>query len=157
MAEIPLHGKLAAGRVALVDDADVALVSAYRWFFLPSGYAHANPYLGNYRKGSVYMHRLILQPPDGMDTDHRNRNRLDNRRGNLRVATRSQNLANKTPQPGKYRGLKKERRAVTWQARIKVRGRTICLGNYRTPEEAAAAYNKAAKEHFGDFAVLNAV
>jgi hypothetical protein len=157
LAEIRLYGRLGVGRFALVDDADLSLVSGYRWYLLPSGYAHAKPYLGNYRKGSVYMHRLILQPPAGMDTDHRNHDRLDNRRQNLRMATRSQNLANRSPRPGKFRGLKKERNAATWQARIKVNQRTICLGNFRTRIEAAQAYNEAARKHFGEFAVLNAV
>ena len=157
MAEIALGGKRGRGKVALVDDADIPLVSGYRWHFSPHGYAYARPYLGNYRKATIYMHRLILDPPGEFQTDHANRNKLDNRRVNLRVATVSQNRANKNIAPGRIKGIKKERSAATWQARIKVNQKTICLGNFRTPEQAALAYNEAAKLHFGEFAVLNAL
>ena len=141
----------------MVDDADLPIISSYRWHLSPHGYAYARPYLGNYRKATVYMARLILQTPDGLETDHANHDRLDNRRANLRVATIQQNRANRIPIPGRFRGVQKEPHAATWRARIKVNQRTLVLGNFKTAEAAALAYNDAAKLHFGEFAVLNAL
>src|SRR5688572_14268873 len=96
--EIPLT----RGYVALVDSGDVASVAPYRWHVdlrirggQPFGYAAS---IQGGRK--VYMHRLILGAPRGMDVDHENRDGLDNRRCNIRVATRSQNIGRASRKAG---------------------------------------------------------
>ncbi|SRR5713101_4575271 len=90
--------ELTQGRVAVVDDDDFERLAQWRWQY-DCGYAsrreRITPYgtARKYRK--IYMHREILNPPKGMDTDHENGNRLDNRRANLRLATRAENLRNR--------------------------------------------------------------
>jgi len=109
----------------------------------------------------VLLHRLVLarkigRPLErGEEVDHINRNGLDNRRCNLRLATRSQNCANKpayrTNRSG-YKGVRWSSRAQKWIAYIRVRGQHKYLGRHTTPEAAHQAYLAAAIEAFGEFA-----
>lgn len=105
---------------------------------------------------TVYMHREIMGTPKGMDTDHIDRNGLDNRKCNLRICTRSQNNHNRQPRTdcdSRYKGVAKQRKR--WMAHIQYNGRSIFLGEYDTEIEAAKAYDKKAKEFFGEFARPN--
>lgn len=97
---------------------------------------------------------------NGEEIDHKNRNPLDNRRENLRYCTHSQNLANKSMQVNSktgYRGVDFHKARGKFRARIVVKDRSIHLGRFNTPEEAALAYNIAAKEIYGEFAFLNVI
>ena len=106
---------------------------------------------------SYGAHRLAWQFVTGawpeQEIDHINRDRMDNRWDNLRVATTSQNHANNTRKVGKYgfKGVSTATRS-RWLAKIRVYGRLHHLGSFDTKEEAHAAYCRAAKEHFGEFA-----
>lgn len=107
------------------------------------------------------LHRLIMGLPT-KEVDHINGNRLDNRRCNLRLASRSENASNRGPQRKKnqhpYKGIKFHNRpALTkkWQAAIKVNGVTFSGKYYATPIEAARAYDELAIKHHGQFARLN--
>lgn len=102
---------------------------------------------------TLYLHRFVLGDPEG-EVDHRNRNGLDNRRSNLRVCNRSLNNANHRAREG-FRGVSRDRRQDRWKARITVDYKEHWLGGYATAEEAAKAYDAAAREHFGEFATLN--
>lgn len=73
---------------ALVDDEDYNWLSYFKWHYA-NGYAQSN-----LLKNRLSMHSLIMNTPKGMDTDHINHNTLDNRRENLRICTRSENLLN---------------------------------------------------------------
>lgn len=97
------------------------------------------------------LHRLLLDLPEGVETDHVNRNPADNRRSNLRVATRSQNLANRRPpaRTRNYTGVCPNYNR--WQARVG----DIYVGVFATEEEAAKARDRAAQQIYGEFAVLN--
>lgn len=87
------------------------------------------------------------------DVDHINGVRSDDRWANLRLATRSQNCANGKAKSGNRSGFKGVRRDKNrWVATIMVQGRSIYLGRHSTPEQAHAAYMKAAEKHFGEFA-----
>jgi hypothetical protein len=82
-----------------------------------------------------------------MDVDHINADRNDNRRENLRVCTRSQNMANM-----KRAGKGVCRHRDKWKARITVNYKSIYLGCFDSKSDALAAYESAAAYHFGDYA-----
>lgn len=160
--EVPLYGKNARGRVALVDEADFDLVTQFRWFVReaerprrPDGpYAYANPCRDG-RQRTVLMHRLITGWPS---TDHVNHNGLDNRRENLRPATASQNGANRRPVLGHtspYKGVGWYVKLGKWSARIRCNGKARHLGYFTDEADAARAYDAAARQMFGEYASLN--
>jgi len=145
MKEIILKG----GQIALVSDIDYEMVSKHKWSIL-NGYAVIC--------GTVTsMHRIIMgDSPMGIVIDHANRNKLDNRRENLRPCTYSQNSANVGKRDNTYSIFK----GVTaygnkFRASITVRWEAIPLGIYDSEQQAAKAYNIAAKYYFKEFSVLN--
>ncbi len=104
------------------------------------------------------MHRLILNAPDGIQVDHVNRNRLDNRRSNLRIATDLQNHFNTVKRSHNttgYKGVSRYHKLDRWYARIALHGKVYYLGIHNSPEEAARAYDAKARELFGEFAWTN--
>lgn len=163
MQLIALHGKIATGRTVMVDDEDCGLVSAYRWRAyersLPTG-GIKGPYAltavwQDGRAIQIQMHRLITGWPL---VDHINHDGLDNRRANLRPATIAQNRQNSLPLAGcssRYKGVTWHRQLKKWQAQIGVNGRKIYLGIFASEEDAANAYNAAAADAFGAYALLN--
>jgi hypothetical protein len=101
-----------------------------------------------------------MDAPADLEVDHINHNGLDNRRSNLRLATPSQNNANQRPRQdarltSKYKGVYYDKSRGRWAATIHVDGRTRGLGRYDTEDAAAAAYDHAAAEVWGEFALLN--
>lgn len=99
-----------------------------------------------------------MSAPPGVEVDHINGNPLDNRRHNLRLCDRSENLANTHKRPGgtsRFKGVSWCNRDKKWVAHIEVRGRQKNIGGFRSEEEAAAAYNRAATEAWGEFAKVN--
>ena len=155
--DVPLSG----GRtVALVDAADFALVSQWKWHVC-NGYAARSVYIPE-TQGSrmVLMHRFLLGISNPkIVVDHINCQTLDNRRANLRPATKSQNTAYQAkPRRGSspYRGVSRSgKRNKPWQGSICVNQRNKSLGTFLTEEEAAHAYDRAARDAFGSFARLN--
>lgn len=148
--QLPFASNKAKGRAAailvahaLVDDADSVLVEAY-WTLSPDGYAKT------YRRGAlVFMHHAVAGKPDGFDISHLNANKLDNRRANLMVATRSQNMIN--PADGAtrrnrscgYRGVTRDdnvrQLAKPWRGKLQLEGRTYQTPRFETAEAAAQA------------------
>jgi hypothetical protein len=138
----------------VIDDEDMVLVSKYKWCLTGKGYVSATV-----NKVTTGIHRLVmgLSPGDGLLIDHINMDKLDNRRCNLRVCTRSQNQCNRKVfknNPLGLRGVKQTGR-TRFSARIWWLNRNIELGTFGSSEEAARAYDKAAKELHGEFARLN--
>lgn len=164
--EVPLYGKKASGRVALVDEADYELVMQYRWRLWENVRlcgSTAGPYAlttapaecAGGKRREIRMHKLIT---GWEQTDHRNHDGLDNQRHNLRDATGAQNNRNRRPEAGTaspYKGVCWHGQAGKWFAKIWVQDRSVCLGFYVDPEDAARAYDAAAREHFGEFAWFN--
>ena len=141
---------LANGRgVALVDDQDYERTSKHRWYYC-RGYAIAS--VGGVTTG---MHRMVVDAPKGMDVDHINGDKLDNRRANLRMATRSQNMANRRGAAAHnrlgVRGVTSDR-GCAYVARIRVQGKLIIIGRFKEIESAAAAHRQALQKYFGEFA-----
>ena len=150
MKKIPL----ANGRgFALVDDEDYEKCMEHKWSIYGSGYAHG------YVDGKlVSMHRWLIDAPKGMEVDHVNMDKLDNRKKNLRLCSSGQNKGNtgvSVSNSSGYRGVyfRKDRR--NFNAQIHIRGRHVHLGTFDDPAEAARAYDRAARKYFGEFARLN--
>jgi|SRR5215472_961266 len=150
--------QLTKGLVAYIDDEDAELVTRYTWHVREStnGVQYA---VTNMRDEDGHwfmrMHRLIMDAPDDMDVDHIDHNGLNNRRNNLRLATRSKNLHHNRRLSGAsgYRGVVAKRGG--WAARISYNDRMLYLGTYDTPREAALARDAKARELFGEFAYQN--
>lgn len=152
---------------ALIDEADAALVGQYNWYVSQSnGDNTAYVVAGIHRNGrpfTVGLHRLLI--PEGENVDHINGNGLDNRRENLRVATRSQNRRNSRKHKSNTTGFKGvcfvkygghgSLLPRPYTATITVNKRKVHLGYFETAEEAARAYDDAARKHYGDFAQPN--
>lgn len=110
-AKIPVFGKHGVGKFMLVDVEDVELVAGVRWYVSWNGYA-TNRSKTNGKNTNLRAHRVIMDAPLGMDVDHINHNKLDNRKSNLRVCTRSENLSNRTGVKGYYYAKSRNRWVV---------------------------------------------
>lgn len=154
IVDMGTHSEIVIGQSRiLIDSQDVDLINKYTWGVVTNGYVYTQRRVGGGRKIRISLHRFLIGTPEGMDTDHINNNRLDNRRSNLRICTTSQNLMNRGKLNGSnpYKGVDKTKNGKRFSARIQ--GKRI--GTFQTAEEAAMAYNNRAKELFRDFAKLN--
>lgn len=143
---------LTQGKVALVDDEDYEYLSKFKWIVsLERGRYYAVRKIPMSGGRNVRMHRDIMNPPNGMDCDHRDHDGLNNQKYNLRVCTRSQNMQNSKGSLA-VKGAYWNRRKQYWQSAIRYNGTSIHLGCFKTQEEAAEAYRKAAVRYFGEFA-----
>lgn len=142
--------------VAKIDIEDYPKVSHLKWY-LSSGYATTTT--KGQRRHTVRMHQLISPAPRGAYIDHANRDKLDNRRRNLRHCSRSQNSANskiaRTNTSG-YRGVCWNKRKRMWQTSVR-QGRTLVRRLFSSPEDAARFYNETVKSLFGEFAHVNEI
>jgi hypothetical protein len=146
--------ELTKGKWAKVDLTDMEKVMFHCWYLCSAGYAYRWQ-----AKRRIYMHRLILGLPPGREpgVDHRNRDRLDNRRSNLRTATRSQQGVNAPKHPGSsgLRGVSWDKRKRKWRADIRTNGKKRTLGYFDDRVAASRAYDWAALEAYGEFSILN--
>jgi hypothetical protein len=148
---------------AIVDDEDFELVSKYRWQITALGYVSRceslPPFKGRRRNRHFPLHRFVLglEPRIRIEVDHRDRNKLNNQKKNLRIATRTQNIANtgirKDKTTSLYKGvtIRRDSNRGIWQARF----RTSSLGMFEHERDAAVAVDIAALRYFNDFAYLN--
>lgn len=144
------------GSYVLIDEDMFDVLSKYNWNERKSSKDHTS-YAST--RDNVKMHRLImgLKVGDKRLVDHINHNGLDNRRCNLRVCTNAENTRNARPSKNatsKYKGVSVSK-CNTYVSRIRVDGKLIQLGTFKSELEAAEKYDVAAKKYFGEFAYLN--
>ena len=147
IAYIPVGMK---GAMAIVDK-EFATLDRYKWCSTPS---YPKAFVN---KKLIAMHRLIMPDKPNMEIDHINRDKLDNRKANLRYATHQQNTWNMSTQKNKhgFRGVRKAAGTKSFHATIGYNNNVLYLGSYKTAKEAAIAYDNMASELFGEYAVLN--
>ena len=146
---------LTQGKFAIVDAANYEWLNQYKWTAMKAGTMW---YARRHSKGKSYlMHREIMQPPPGMVVDHSDHNGLNNLESNLRVCTPTQNQRNCRPIGGSssYKGVSYDKEHRKWEAGITVKGKRIHIGLFDTEIEAARAYDRKARELFGEYAYLN--
>jgi hypothetical protein len=150
---------LTQGKYAIVDPEDFERLNKHKWHAVKQNNTfYAIRCTGPARKTTyIRMHREIINPPDHLVVDHINHNGLDNRKANLRPATRAQNNYNKVAikrkgATSKYKGVAWKKDKNKWRAHIYFNGEGIFLGYFKDEIQAAKAYDKAAKKYYGQFA-----
>lgn len=139
-------------KLAIVDKDDYDSLIKCKWYIRKDGYL-------NNARGKL-IHRIIMNPPSNMVIDHINRDKLDNRKCNLRICNQSQNLFNQESVRGgtsKYKGVHWHTKRKGWIAKIMVNKKLIHIGQFKSELDAANAYNESAKKYYGEFARLNAI
>lgn len=150
--------ELNRGMVAIVDDEDFEELNKYKWTYNPhgGGYASRTDRSGA-KQRTVLMHRVIIGAQKGQQVDHINRNRLDNRKSNLRICSPGENARNaskrKDGKTSSFKGVYKRKEKFT--SHIQVNGKRQFLGYYKDELNAAYYYNEFAKKFHGDYAFLN--
>lgn len=153
---------LTQGKCAVVDDDDFDFLNKFKWHAFRHRkvfYAARTVNLSKTDKKRILMHRQITGLNDKVQqVDHINGDGLDNRKENLRIATNSQNQANKKVSKNNKTGLKGVSPIYTkgyfcgYKAQISHQNKVIYLGCFPTPEDAHEVYKQAAKKYHGEFA-----
>ena len=161
LREIRVCGKVAyvpltQGYEAVIDVDDVGLVSGFSWQVLVlkrQTYALRKHRIGLVYR-NVYLHRALMDAPAGMQVDHMDTDGLNNRRGNLRLATRHQNGQNSRlsrRNTSGFKGVSWDRQRNKWRAKIKFGDKQSHLGLFDSAEGAHAAYCEASARLHGEF------
>ncbi|MGA2093555.1 MAG: AP2 domain-containing protein [Sedimentisphaerales bacterium] len=147
---------------AIVDVEDYYRYGKFQWCMGGTGkkcYAARGVRGADGKLRVTFLHRLIMNAPKGKLVDHKNGNSLDDRRANMRLATRKQNMQNRqktsTKTSSRYIGVYFDRARKKWVAEINYRKRRVFLGRFEAEEAAARTYDEAAKRYRKDFARLN--
>lgn len=147
------------GNVALVDAEDYPLLSRYKWHMTNNGYVETTVVIGG-KKINILMHRFIMGIPTSMVIDHKDGDKLNNTKENLRITYQSKNVVNSTKRKGtssKYKGVSWAKRERRWRVQIKVGGKVIGGRYFEEENEAGRKYNEMAEKYFGEFARLNVI
>lgn len=142
--------KLTQGKWALVDTADYEWLSKWKWYAMMAPrvgvsayYAVRQKAVGKKMQRTVWMHREIMRPPDGLEVDHIDGNGLNNRRHNLRSVTHQENGSNKPHRHPRntsgYRGVVWHKGQEKWIAQVKLKGVHKWLGTFSSKRAAANA------------------
>lgn len=148
---IPLRRRDGTLRAHAIIDAADAHLTKYRWCLHNMGYAVRNVCVDG-TTSVVLLHRSVLglTPGDGLQADHKNRDKLDCRRSNLRVGTHAlnaQNVSGHTNRSSKYRGVSWDTQRKSWVSSVRLDGREHHLGRYETELEAADVASAWRRKH----------
>lgn len=149
---------LTQGQFSKVDDSDFIWLSVWKWraFKVRGIYYAVRSVRIEGENRTIFMHRQIMNTPVGKETDHKDRDGLNNQRNNLRDCTHRQNNMNrKSFGSSKYVGVSYSKIQNKYIARIRINGEQVFLGSFKNEIKAAHAYDEAAKIHHGEFANLN--
>jgi len=151
---------LTQNRNAIIDDDLFDEINQYVWYF-NCGYAVRNITDKEGKRNQIRMHRHIFVANDSEQVDHINRNKLDNRKSNLRSVTQQENFWNtalRATNKSGYKGVHFHKLRKVWIAQIRFNGKAHHLGCFKSKEKAALAYNEAAKSmRKGEITYLNPV
>jgi hypothetical protein len=143
----------------MVDDEDFDILNKHKWHIAKNSktwYAQRNVYKPKH--GMIFLHRQILNIPDGMFIDHIDGNGLNNQKANIRVCTKAENCRNariRGDNTSGYKGVSFHKPTKKWSASIQADKKQKHIGLFQSPQEAAFAWNIAAKEMHKDYAKLN--
>lgn len=150
---------LTRGFYAMVDDDDFKRISNWKWTALVRKWPYSPYAFRREMHKTIYLHRFIVNAPNGKDVDHIDGDGLNCQKENMRICTHAENQHNykkcKTKTSSKFKGVCFDPLRNLWAARIKFHGMTISLGRFNTEEQAAHIYDKAAVLRFGKYARLN--
>jgi hypothetical protein len=155
--------QLTQGKVAIVDDEDYDYLNQWKWFANNMNgkfYVKKKITVSKNKQTDIYMHRFIMKPNKGMVIDHLDGNTLNNQKNNLRICTHAENMRNsKIPINNKsgYKGVSYQENRNTYRAQIKFNNKTINIGDFIDPIDAARAYNEVALKYHGEFAHINKI
>lgn len=170
MKQLKLKGKHGNGKFALLDDEDYEYINKFSWIcsknkhnFYLARQGNKNDLCAGMYKKTIFMHRVILNQLKGTIVDHIDGNGLNNQKSNLRIVTPSQNMMNRRKNKNTasdYKGVSLNKRKLrgkpySWMSTISINNKKMTIGRYDSQIEAAKAYDKKAKELFGEFAKLN--
>lgn len=150
--------ELSAGKVALIDESDQEMLSAWKWSYDGRGYAFRTSRKHEGKRRTIYLHRVVMGAQPGEVVDHINGDTLDNRRSNLRITNYSHNLQNRRVISGRSRflGVHPDRETKRYVAQIRPPGgKTTHLGSFVSEVDAAKAYDHAALFLYGPHAGTN--
>lgn len=149
--------RLTKNKFSVVDDEYFEYLNQWQWSF-HAGYA-TRGIKRNGKTKTIHMHRVVMElfgVIDGLEVDHINGDKLDNRKQNLRICTKAENLRNRpttSSNSSGYKGVYKS--GSNWQARISVNKKLTNLGSFKKKEDAAKAYDVEAVRVYGEFAKTN--
>ena len=148
--------QLTQNKFTIVDDGDYEYLNKYNWYVAKSKYSYYAAFDRRNKKinKTIYLHRIIMNCPDGKFIDHINGNGLDNRKENLRICNKSQNSGNsklRTDNTSGIKGVSWDKRNKKWVVRIKMDGKHKFLGYFSNKYYAKNVYEKVAKGYFGEF------
>lgn len=133
---------------AIIDVEDVERVKNYKWSLTPQGYVRTVLNGKDIKIQHILMGKGLI--------DHKDRNRLNNRKSNFRQCTTTENLRNRRKPKNNTSGYKGVWwNGVKWVSEIRINRKKLYLGAFKEKLDASMAYNRAAKKYFGEFACLN--
>lgn len=157
---------LTQGKIAIIDDEDFDRVSRFKWYYRgrygdranEQGYALRTVREPGKKQTTISLQRFVMNKPEGFEVDHINGDRLDNRKSNLRLATKSENSHNSQKRKNNtsgFKGVHFKKETGKFGATIHTEGKQKYLGYFETAIEAAKVYDEAARHLYGEFARLN--